>query len=170
MIRSIKHLLVAVALTATVTQADYSITDMSTPNTTGLKILFSVESGTAYYSAVVAPGEHYELVIANSESHSIITETAGSDRFLGVENDTYAYHVSGSPGIYLNNGTETINIAPTTSIGWKALSLSNGQAVFATSDGSDSEIYLYDGTELIQITDNETNDYTLSYTNLYLSV
>ncbi|MGL1900730.1 MAG: RICIN domain-containing protein [Fibrobacterales bacterium] len=156
--KAFKHLVIALGLTATIAQAKYTITDVTYPTTAGSKILFSVENGSAYIGAAWAYGERQELFITDGIEATQITENTLMDRFAGVENGRYAYHVPNEPGVHIYNGTETNNVAPEASLGWEGLSFSNGQVVFSMWDGNDSEVYFYNGSELVQITDNDIRD------------
>lgn len=65
-----------------------------------------------------------------------------------------------APGVlfdlYFHNGAETSVIANNCSL-WD-FDIDNGNVVWAGEDGNDTEIFLYDGSEIRQLTDNDYDD------------
>jgi Ca2+-binding RTX toxin-like protein len=83
--------------------------------------------------------------------------TLGDDAYftqLDTNNIQQVYKYDGNTSVAISqNKSPTYLIIP---------KLSNGKVIFAANDGSDTEVYSYDGQKLTQITDNAINDNALS--------
>lgn len=100
-------------------------------------------------------GTDHEIFFYDGTTVIQLTDNDRIDRFAQI-NDSGAVAWYGL-GVWLSDGASTIQIAAEGGVGVQLNN--NGEVVWEGGDGSDTEIFLYDGSGVTQITDNDFDDH-----------
>ncbi|MGL1902557.1 MAG: RICIN domain-containing protein [Fibrobacterales bacterium] len=138
--------------------AGYQVSEIATTNADKPLYAKGLENGTVYWVGYqTEEDQRRDLFKSDVQEYTNITNTPSEwENYTAVDGETYVYLKSN--GIFFYNGTQDIHVLdiPVNSMG--PMDLDNGQFVFPLYDGNDNEIMLFNGTELIQITDNDRED------------
>lgn len=100
-------------------------------------------------------GTDHEIFFYDGTTVIQLTDNDRIDRFAQInDSGTVAWY---GLGVWLYDGASTIQIAADGGVGVQLNN--NGEAVWEGGDGSDTEIFLYDGSGVTQITDNVFDDH-----------
>ncbi|MBW2663844.1 MAG: hypothetical protein JRD93_18160 [Deltaproteobacteria bacterium] len=99
-------------------------------------------------------GTDIEIFLYDGSTITQLTNNDYDDREPQINNNGHVVWHS-SEGIFLYDGSTTTKLSDSWSISGYYKINDNGYVAWAESDGNDWEIFLYDGLEIIQITNND---------------
>ncbi|MGL1934486.1 MAG: RICIN domain-containing protein [Fibrobacterales bacterium] len=136
----------------------YQLSELPTPDIRNPKYSHALENGVVYWGGEPSEEVSWSDIFKSTQNeYTNISNTPDTwEHYKAIDGETYVYQQDRT--VFYFNGTEDITILTDIGFSMGPMDLDNGQFVFTSYDGDDSEIMLYDGSNLIQITDNDRDD------------
>ncbi|MGL1903936.1 MAG: RICIN domain-containing protein [Fibrobacterales bacterium] len=145
------------------TIASYNISKIPQPEA-AWKSIAGIDDGTIYFSGTTQEDYRTELYSSTQSGYTQLTNSTNYKSFLDIEGATYVWN-DDNQSLWFFNGTQNIPLAQDLEYGVYYAKIDGGSVVWSVYDGTDNEIFYYNGTETVQLTDNDDNDVCPSIDN-----